>query len=205
MSRTEKDLTEHDPVQRPAPLYIQDANSSEADSRGQEQAVRMAQWFAEHSDVSDSVSGSLTKSTSGSAGTWTRATWFTWGSSADQATPLRESDSVDRHEASGRSDRTVLLWGWVWGWLRQSTRSVTCNWNYLSGLKCRERMSMSCIVRFSIRFGKQRYLNFWHGTFISDFIEENLSISFFRTPCTYPFGTKVVLCQFEFASSSVKS
>ena len=45
----------------------QDTNSSEPDSRGQEQAVRMAQWFAEHPDVSDSVSGSLTKRTWGSS------------------------------------------------------------------------------------------------------------------------------------------
>ena len=38
---------------------------------------------------------------------------------------------------------------------------------------------MSCMVRFAIRFGLQRYLNFCHGMFSSDFIEENLSISFF--------------------------
>ena len=40
--------------------------------------VKMAQWFTK---LSSAVSGSLTKRTSGSAGTWTRAARFTRGSS----------------------------------------------------------------------------------------------------------------------------
>ena len=56
------------------------------------------------------------------------------------------------------------------------TETTWADWNVECECHCHTSFALPSIWSTT-------YLNFWHGIFISDFIAENLSISFFLTPC----------------------
>ena len=149
------------------------------------------------------VSGSRSASLAGSSGAHgrTRQTWVCSISSFGVISKMGSIKTSQGHPNSWGAPSSLKSapcperW-----WTEQSTTCRPCDcprWSagvaptsstyfeVLLQLNDSMQMFISDIACFAIQFGIQWCLNFWHAMFISDFIAENLSINFFRTPCNF--------------------